>query len=68
MAMNPFSFSGAAADLGLGDLLASQVDTETEEMRKKRMAQIQQMQMGGPDQSLAVKSLFGPMGMGRAGY
>lgn len=67
--MNPFAFSGAAADLGLGDMLAGQVDSETEETRRKRMQQMQQMQLAGPDQSLAVQTLFGQMGMGgRAGY
>ncbi len=54
--------SAAANDLGLGDQLAQQVAGETEEMRKKRMAELQQKQMLGPAGSLAVTSLFGARG------
>lgn len=54
--------SAAATDLGLGDQLAQQVQGETEEMRKKRMAEMQQKQMLGPAGSLAVTSLFGARG------
>ena len=64
----PFALSGAAADLGLGDLLAGQVDTETEEQRKKRMAQYEMNRRMGPEQSLAVQTIFGDMGPPRAGY
>lgn len=49
-------------DLGLGDMLSQQVQGETEEQRKKRLAQIQQQQALGPAGSLAVTSLFGPRG------
>lgn len=60
---NPSSaLSPAAADLGLGDMLAQQVDGETDEMRKKRMAQIAEKQALGPAGSLAVTSLFGARG------
>ena len=52
--------SPAGADLGLGDQLSQQVAGETEEQRKKRMAQMQQNQMLGPSASMAVTSLFGP--------
>lgn len=54
--------SAAAFDLGLGAKLEGQVQDETEEARRKRMQQIQQNQLMGPEQSLAVRSLFGPMG------
>ena len=68
MAMNPYGLSGAVTDLGLGGMLGEQVSDETEEMRRKRMAQLQQSQMAGPQQSLAVKSIFGGMGLGNVGY
>jgi hypothetical protein len=61
--------AGAASDLGLGDLLSQQVAGETEEQRKKRLAQMQQSQLLGPAGSLAVTSLFGPRaGASGAGY
>lgn len=62
--------SPAVDALGLGDLLTQQVTDETEEARKKRMAEIAQRQQLGPAGSLAVTSLFGPMGGGTksAGY
>lgn len=60
--------SPAASDLGLGDMLSQQVAGETEEERKKRMAQIQQQQQLGPSGSLAVTSLFGMNGGKSAGY
>lgn len=56
----------AAADLGLGDLLADQVGVETEELRKKRLQQAQGVQMGPPAGAAAL-SLFGGLGGGR-GY
>jgi hypothetical protein len=60
---------GAVADLGLGgQQLGQQVLDETEEQRKKRMAQMQQQQLLGPAGSLAVTSLFGPRGTPGAGY
>jgi len=57
---------GAASDLGLG--LQSQVQDETDEQRKKRMALMQQQQLLGPAGSLAVNSIFGGMGGKSAGY
>lgn len=54
--------SPASADLGLGSVLAEEVAGETEEMRKKRMAQIAMKQQLGPAGSLAVTSLFGARG------
>jgi hypothetical protein len=59
--------SPASADLGLGGALSQQVQNETEEERKKRMAQIQQQQALGPAGSLSVTSLFGPGGTPGAG-
>lgn len=62
------SLSPAVADLGmgLGGMLGEQVSDDTEEMRRKRMALLQQNQKAG--QSLAVKSIFGDMGIGNVGY
>lgn len=62
------SLSPAASDLGLGGQLGSQVQGETEEQRKKRMAQLQQAQMLGPSGSMAVTSLLGNSGGKSAGY
>lgn len=45
-------FGGAAADLGLGSSLVSQVKAETEEERRKRL-------LGLSQASPAVQSLFG---------
>lgn len=61
----------AAADLGMGmgDMLAQQARTETEEERKKRMAQMQLSQAMGPAQSLSGTTLFGATGGPKsAGY
>jgi signal recognition particle GTPase len=58
--------SPAGADLGLGDMLGQQVQGETAEQRKKRMAQMQQQQQLGPAGSLAVTSLFGMNGAGKS--
>jgi hypothetical protein len=59
----------AVDDLGLGDMLAEQVSGETEEMRKKRMAEMPAEAMLGPAGSLAVTSLFGmPEGCAGGGY
>lgn len=55
-------FPSAADALGLGGNLSQQVKTETDEERKKRMAQIQQQQQLGPSGSMAVTSIFGPTG------
>lgn len=60
--------SPASADLGLGAGLSEQVAGETEEARKKRMAEMQQQQMLGPAGSLAVTSLFGRGGMSGGRY
>jgi hypothetical protein len=62
--MNPLStgVSGVATDLGLGGQLSQQVKDETDEERKKRLAQAQQQSLLGPAGSLAVSSLFGGMG------
>lgn len=57
--MNTPSLSPAVDDLGLGNLLSEQVSGETDEMRKKRMAQMQQNKMMGPAGSPATLSLFG---------
>lgn len=62
-----YGLSPAGTDLGLGDMLAQQVAGETEEQRKKRMAELQQRQNLGPAGSLAVTSLFGMNGGGSAG-
>lgn len=63
----PDPLSPASMALGLGDQLAQQVAGETEEMRKKRMAELQQKQMLGPTGSMAVTSLFGGMNGGAVG-
>ena len=68
MPLPPNSYGAAAADLGLGDMLGQQVQTETDEERKRRMQQIKEQQMMGPAGSMAVTSLFGPRGMPGAGY
>ena len=59
---NSASQSPAVADLGLGGMLGEQVSDETEEMRKKRMQQMQMNQTMGPEQSLAAKTIFGNAG------
>ncbi len=57
------AMSGSAvADLGLGGQLSQQVQDETDEERKRRLAQIRQSQMLGPSGSLAVTSLLGMRG------
>lgn len=58
--------SAAAGDLGLGGMLRDQVQNETEEERRKRMAQMQEQQTLGPAGSMAVNSLFGSKGMNGA--
>jgi len=65
----PTSLSPGGMDLGLGDMLAQQAQGETEEMRKKRMLQLQEQQSLGPAGSLSVTSLFGMTGGAKgAGY
>lgn len=60
---NSQGLSAAAGDLGLGGMLRDQVQNETEEERRKRMGQLQEMQTLGTGGSLAVNSLFGSKGM-----
>ena len=60
--------NNAANDLGLGDMLAGQTQGETDEQRKKRLAQMQQAQLLGPAGSMAVTSLLGSGGGKSAGY
>lgn len=63
------ALSPASADLGLGGQLSQQVAGETDEQRKKRLAQIQQQQELGPAGSMSVTSLFGMSAGARgAGY
>jgi hypothetical protein len=57
----------AVLDLGLGGL-QDQVATESEEERKKRMAEMQQQKLLGPSGSLAVTNLFAPRGGTSVGY
>jgi hypothetical protein len=59
---SPLDLSAAVAELGLGDMLGEQVSDETEEMRRKRMQQMQMDQTMGPEQSLAAKTIFGNAG------
>jgi len=59
----PDTISPAGAALGHGDMLGQQVAGETEEQRKKRLAQMQASQTAGPAGSLAVTSLFGSRGL-----
>jgi hypothetical protein len=61
----PTNLSPGSMDLGLGDMLQQQVAGETDEQRKKRMAEIQTQQQLGPAGSLAVTSLFGMSGAPR---
>jgi len=60
----------ATADLGLGlgDMLQQQVADETEEERKKRMAQLAQRKQIGMGATAATAMLFGSTGGGPGGY
>lgn len=60
MASSPNSTGlvGAVADLGLGDMLGQQVTAETDEQRKKRLADMQNRMMNSP----AAVSLLGGYG------
>lgn len=60
------TFGNAVDDLGLGSMLADQVAGETDEQRKKRMAQMQDRKLMGPAGSPATMALFGG-GMGGYG-
>lgn len=69
MPINSPGYSVAAGELGLGDMLQKQAADETEEERRKRMLQMSSSRTMGPEQSLAVASIFGSMGGPRgAGY
>jgi hypothetical protein len=66
--MMPVNFSPAGQSLGLnnlgqipglGDALADQTGTETEELRKRRMLEQQQRGLLGTGGSAAASSLFG---------
>lgn len=64
MALPKISSGLSAADdlgmgSGLGDMLGQQAAGETEELRKKRMQQMQDRTMMGPAGSPATLSLFG---------
>lgn len=57
----------AVMDLGLGGL-QNQVAAESDDERKKRMAEMQQQKLLGPSGSLAVTNLFAPRGGSNVGY
>jgi hypothetical protein len=54
----------ATADLGLGGQLQQQVAGETEEQRKKRLAQMASQKYSGLTASPATQMLFGGTGAG----
>lgn len=54
-------FSQAATDLGLGDMLRQQVEDETDDERKKRMARMQQQALTPAGSGSAVMDLLGGM-------
>ena len=56
----------ATTDLGLGGALRDQVAGETDEVRKKRLAQMQQQRLGGIGATPSMQMLFGADG-GMAG-
>jgi hypothetical protein len=58
----------AVNDLGLGGMLKDQVAGESEEQRKKRMAQIAERAMMGPEGTLGTYSLFGGGARGAGPY
>jgi hypothetical protein len=64
----PMNFSPAGMSLGLNNLpglgtaLAGQTADQTEELRKKRLLEMQQRQLLGPGGSAAASSLFGALG------
>ena len=62
----PFSAAGQALGLntlgrtpGLGDALGDQSAESADELRKRRLAELQQRQLLGPGGSAAASSLFG---------
>lgn len=62
---NPM-MSPAAMDLGLGGMLQDQVAGETDEQRKRRMAEMQQRQMmgGSAAASMLYPNGYSPGGVG----
>lgn len=56
----PSMLSGAAGDLGLGDMLQSQQTTETEEEKRRRRLGLSPLSPGGAAQQLG----FGRTGVG----
>jgi hypothetical protein len=61
MPINIPGLSPAGAELGLGGALADQVAGETEEQRRRRMAQIAAQRQTGMNMSPAGMELFGGM-------
>ena len=65
------ALSPASGDLGLGDMLQTQTEGETDEERRRRMANMQRAQSGigsGPQTSptaLSAQMLFGGMASAR---
>ena len=57
-------FSPVGAALGLGDELQQQVEGETEEQRRRRMAQIAAQKQTGMNMSPVGAALFGGMNSG----
>jgi len=55
--LNSSGLSPAGISLGLGDDLAQQVSGETEEMRRKRMQQMELNRLAGPSGSMAATAL-----------
>lgn len=51
----------AVTDLGLGDARTPTIDADTEDERKRRLAQSQQQQLLASQNSLAATSLLGPL-------
>lgn len=58
MAQNT-GFGTASTDLGLGGSLSQQVSGETDEQRRRRLAQLQQMKTVGLPGASATQMLFG---------
>lgn len=57
-----------ASDLGLGDMLSQQVQQETEEERKKRLAAMQTAKFGVGASSLGLNTTgYGAAGLGGMG-
>lgn len=58
----------AADDLGLGGMLQGQVAGETDEERKRRIAQANQQRLAGMGGTPATQMLFGGGAPGTGGY